>query len=76
MTFVNGLSVFVFFAIVGYHYITVRGASFYRFVWLVGWLVGQVCSFRPACSSHVKTSLQSIHSRPQNKQTNTQSTHR
>lgn len=25
MTFVNGLSVFVFFAIVGYHYITVGG---------------------------------------------------
>jgi hypothetical protein len=26
MTFVNGLSVFVFFAIVGYHYITVRAS--------------------------------------------------
>lgn len=54
MTFVNGLSVFVFFAIVGYHYITVRGASFVwgyfgsiasacmDSPWLMDWLGGRV----------------------------------
>lgn len=37
MTFVNGLSVFVFFAIVGYHYITVSACIACCCVWIAGW---------------------------------------